>query len=271
MRVMVVEDEAIARRVVVSIIKGFRTKYEVVEACCGEDAIEHARKKAFDIVITDIEMREKNGIQLIEEIKKISSETKFLIVTGYSNFEYAQKGIKLNVVDYILKPIDPNEVCKTIKTIEDMVEKKSKVKDYNNIENKSEEVTDILEDKQENNPLEKILNYINKNYKEDISLDIISEMFYFNASYLSILFKKTVGCNFLSYLTRLRMEEAKRLAEETSMKINEICKDIGYKDYKYFCVIFKKHYGMTPNELRRSNIKIDRKDKKYDNRPHKMV
>lgn len=268
MRVMIVEDEVIARRVIVSIVKRFRQDYEVVEFECIEKALKCVKKKHFDIVITDVEVSKQNGIEMIKKMKKISTEINFVIISGYPNFEYAQKAIKLNVVDYILKPIDPDEVCRAIKIIEDVVEKKSK---YHIIaENSSKEIKSV-EDKQEINPLENILDYIQNNYKKDISLDVISEIFYFNASYLSILFKRNVGCNFISYLTTLRMEEAKRLAKETNMKINEICKEVGYKDYKYFCVIFKKHYKMTPNEFRRANIKINRDDGRYDKRNNKIV
>jgi two-component system response regulator YesN len=99
--------------------------------------------------------------------------------------------------------------------------------------------------------MEKCIDYIEKNYAEDLSLEKVAEMFFFNPSYFSTLFKSHTNINFSQYLLNVRLRNGRRLLEKTDCKVYEIAARIGYKDAKYFNRVFKKEFGMTPDEYRR--------------------
>lgn len=91
---------------------------------------------------------------------------------------------------------------------------------------------------------------IEKNYKTPITLNSTAEKFGITPQYLSRLFPKETSQSFIDYLTAYRMEKAKDLLRNTNMKINVICTEVGYPDAKYFCTLFKKVVGVTPNQYR---------------------
>ncbi|MCI8664093.1 MAG: response regulator [Hungatella sp.] len=101
---------------------------------------------------------------------------------------------------------------------------------------------------------EEILQYIEKHYREDLSLTGISALFGFSPNYFSTLFKKKTGCNFVQYLTKLRIRESKRLLLETPMTIQEISAATGYYSASFFIRSFKKAEGMTPLDYRRTHL-----------------
>jgi len=110
----------------------------------------------------------------------------------------------------------------------------------------------IYKDKRGDVIFNKYIDYIQENLSQDISLDSMSQEFHFNSSYFSYLFKLKTGVNFSQYLIEMRLREAKKLLENTKKKVYEISKNVGYKDPKYFIRAFKKEFGLTPDEYRRS-------------------
>lgn len=93
----------------------------------------------------------------------------------------------------------------------------------------------------------RVKKYIKEFYSSDITLNHISEKHHIHPIYFSRIFKKYVGESFQSYITRIRMEEAKNLMETTSLKMLEISEIVGYEDPKYFSKVFKKYFGVSPS------------------------
>lgn len=98
--------------------------------------------------------------------------------------------------------------------------------------------------------IEQIKDYIEKNLREDITLAAIAQKFYLNSSYLSQLFKSETGENYVDFLTKCRVEKARKLLEDKNLRIQDICELVGYNDSKYFGQMFKKQVGMLPSEYR---------------------
>lgn len=98
--------------------------------------------------------------------------------------------------------------------------------------------------------VQSIQKYIHEHYAEDITLKTLTNQFFLHPNYLSKLFNEKTGENFIEYLTKVRFENAKKLLEETNLKIYDISQMVGYKSPKYFSRIFKEIYGMTPKEFR---------------------
>lgn len=106
---------------------------------------------------------------------------------------------------------------------------------------------------QEERPIVGITRYLQEHLEEDISLSILAEEFHLSAQYISQLFKSEIGVNFLSYLTGIRMEKAKKLLLlSTALSIAEVSELSGYGDYRVFTKVFKKAEGVTPSQYRRN-------------------
>ena len=117
------------------------------------------------------------------------------------------------------------------------------------------ELVKILSDakyQKEKNSMQRIEEFLQKNYQEDINLQEIADRFYLSREYISRKFKQDYDATITDYLTSIRMEKAKNLLENPYLKIYEVAYGVGYQNEKYFSKVFKKHEGVTPNEYRQS-------------------
>jgi two-component system response regulator YesN len=99
-------------------------------------------------------------------------------------------------------------------------------------------------------PTNKALEYLRKNYANDISLNQTAEYIGVNSSYLSRVFKEDYGMGFAEYLNSIRVKQAKYLIERTDIKLKEIVKQVGFNNYTYFFKVFKMVAGITPIEYK---------------------
>ena len=96
-----------------------------------------------------------------------------------------------------------------------------------------------------------ITRYLQEHLSEEISLSVLAEEFHLNPQYISQLFKSEIGVGFLTYLTNMRLEKAKKLLVSTALSVAEIAEQCGYSDYRVFTKVFKKTEGITPSQFRR--------------------
>ncbi|GGI45606.1 AraC family transcriptional regulator [Paenibacillus marchantiophytorum] len=106
--------------------------------------------------------------------------------------------------------------------------------------------TEQLIDNNENMRVFTTKQFINKHYKEDLSLERIAEYLQLSTAYLSNLYKKETGQNLIEYMTEVRISQAKFLLKTTDLKIAEIAREVGYSDEYYFSKVFKKNVGESP-------------------------
>lgn len=114
----------------------------------------------------------------------------------------------------------------------------------------SEKIKEMRMKKQQGT-LGKIKEYVEQNFAQDLTLDFLAKKFFINACYLSQLFKKELNCNFVDFLTAIRIEEAKRLMLHTDLKVYEVGTRTGYNNPRYFSQVFERFTGETPSEYRR--------------------
>ncbi len=130
-RVLLVEDEEDAREILSFYLDTIFDEVEI--ACDGEEGVSLYTKsfnenKAFDLVLTDIKMPNKDGLSMIEDITKINEEQKFIIVSAYKDEEYLFKSINLNVISYFVKPLEVKNIMEILKKVKTKVlEEKSKI------------------------------------------------------------------------------------------------------------------------------------------------
>jgi len=245
LRIMIVEDEKIIRSGLKHIIEDIIGNYKVVkEAKDGVEALFYLEIEKIDVVITDIRMKNMDGIELIKRIRLQNSSIPIIIISGYPDFEYAKQAIKYNVNDYILKPIDRIELALALHSAQDLV---NKHKNSNQTEEKNQR-------KKERKVIRRAKEYIENNIHEQISLHYVADLLQLNYQYFSALFKMETGYTFSEYVTNVRIEKAKQLLSQTNMKIYNIASMCGYSNVKHFMNVFKKSTGMTPSEFRDNSV-----------------
>ncbi|NDL68054.1 response regulator [Anaerotalea alkaliphila] len=123
-RMIVADDEPKIRRGLISLHWDEIGVEIVAEASNGKEALELAIEQQPDLMLVDINMPILNGLDLIREIKSLLPECMLVIVSGYDEFSYAKEAFKLNVFDYILKPVNRNELMNTVKRAVDVLDEK---------------------------------------------------------------------------------------------------------------------------------------------------
>ena len=108
-----------------------------------------------------------------------------------------------------------------------------------------------INQKRENETIAEVKRILNKSYWEDISINALAEQVYISPSYLCLLFKQETGSTIKEYLTKIRIEKAADLLDQTDRKVIDICYDVGYRDTKYFSRLFRKQIGTSPAEYRK--------------------
>ena len=127
--ILIVDDEKIERRGIQFLLKQIDVECDIEEAANGQEALELLKQKQFDIMLTDIKMPFMDGLQLIEESVKLDPEMKTVIISGYGEFEYARKALSFRVVDYMLKPVEPEAFEKLMKKIISQMESRKRSKE----------------------------------------------------------------------------------------------------------------------------------------------
>ena len=239
LRVLLVDDEIIIREGYKRLFDWDAHECEVVgEAADGMEALDQIDSLRPDIVIMDINIPIMNGLKVISLSRIKHPDIAFVIVSGYDDFAYCREALRLQITDYILKPVNYEELGICIDNLKISL-----------FEKKVSAAPD--EEKKDERAITGITKYLQEHLQEDMSLAVLSEKFHLNAQYISQLFKNEIGVNFLTYLTSIRMEKSKKLLISTSLSIAEVAEQSGYGDYRVFTKVFKKNEGVTPSQYRR--------------------
>lgn len=244
--IIIVEDEHKIAQSLARNIELCEMDFEVIALVAnGEQALEIIKKKAPNVLITDIRMPVMDGLELVSKVDKTYPEILKIIVSGYDNFSYAQNAISYHVEEYLLKPVIKNDVEEVLKKIKLKLDVKNK-NFINAITNKNIELQTMEE------LIDFVELYINTNYMKDVNIKELVESRNYNFVYFGRKYNEVKGITPYKYLTKLRLNKAYQLLENNEeLNIREISEAVGYNDSAYFCRIFKNHMGVTPTEIRK--------------------
>lgn len=243
MKILLVDDEPIQLRGLCRHIQW--EKYNCEKPDCASSAKEAMKKMeetVYDVVITDVTMPEMNGLEMIDIVRRTKKDLPcFVILSGYDEFKYAQEAIKQGVRFYVLKPVKVEEMENVLLTIW-MEKNHSYVGLQGNM--------DLLMSEKVHPIIFQVIQFIDKEYKSNITIQSLADQFGINGSYLSSLFKKEMDMNFGTYLTKVRMRKAMALLKEGNYRVSEIAEMVGYQTSSYFSEQFKKEYGCNPKNFK---------------------
>lgn len=168
----------------------------VDEAADGMEALEKIDSLRPDIAVMDINIPIINELKVIQMSRFKHPDTAFVIVSGYDDFSYCREALRLQITDYILKPVNYEEFGTCIENLKIALFQRQSPKQ---------------EEQQEERIIYGITRYLQDHLAEEISLSVLAEEFHLNPQYISQMFKSEIGVNFLTYLTNIRMEKAKKL------------------------------------------------------------
>ncbi|CAM4515463.1 YesN/AraC family two-component response regulator [Paenibacillus endophyticus] len=233
MKVLIVDDEPLILNGIVKIVnESMPLGMEVRAASSVPEALDVMKAYLPDVTVTDLHMPEKNGFDLIEEARESGLCDRFIILTGYEYFEYARRALRAGVVDYLMKPVDRDEIADLLKRIAEELPIESDSSGY------------AIH-------AQRILAYLDKHYMQDLSLEHLAGLMDLHPHYISRLFKKETGENFVNYLNGLRIREAKKLLNhQQHLTVNAIGQRVGFESSHYFSKVFKKFTGVTPGAYR---------------------
>ncbi|BFT72069.1 response regulator [Paenibacillus sp. P36] len=262
-KLLIAEDVKIVRETLVRAIHWEALDIKLLGAVeNGQEALDWLEREKPDLLLTDVGMPKMNGLELIEIIKSRNPDIRCIILSGLNEFEHARQAIKLQVLDYVLKPIDPDAIEKVLANAVDVLRKEREERLALKMAEKAakESLPNLTEtmlhrewsgNLKKKKLVEQAIQYMKKGYmRKELSLSDVADAVGLSEKYLNLLVKEVTGVTMNHAIIRLRMEEAARLLKDPAIKIYEVCDRIGYTDQDHFRESFKKQYGATPSEYR---------------------
>lgn len=180
----------------------------------------------------------KGSLKNIDYIKYVYFQVCLNIIEQMTNFGFSLKDVEITNREIFAGINEANTLDEMYNFIDEIIRKCIRLFSKLNV-------------MQNDTIINKVKEYINNNYSEDLSLERIAEYVYLSPGYLSTLFKVETGITVFDYLTNLRMEKAKEFLLTTNIKIQDIAIKVGYNSSQSFIRYFKKYYNITPNQFRK--------------------
>jgi len=251
--IVIVDDEPTTRQGLQRTLERWSNgEFTIHTAESGADVLRIAEKTRIHILLTDIRMPEMNGLQLLKTIKEKGMSPVVIVISAYSEFEYAQEALRLGVVNYLLKPVGKKKLIEAVEEAVQVLEKQLRVGMIEKVVDEKIVDANTKIDSAKDTIRESIA-YIDQHLKDELTLKDLASHVHLNPSYFSVLFKEQVNLTFSEYVTRRRIQRAKELMISTNLPVNEIAEEVGYKTAKYFIKLFKDNEGVTPSVYRRTN------------------
>lgn len=256
-KVVIIDDEPIIVEGLSKTIDWNKWDCKVVgSAFDGDEGLELIRREKPDILISDISMPNLDGLKMIAALKGEFPFMQITILTGYRDFNYAKEAIVLGVTRFLLKPSKIDEVNEAISVMTEKL-KEEYERHPELLQSEKDKEAEASEDEDETLSsaansflVNKALEYIKEHYDEKLRLVDVADHIYVSQWHLSKLLNKHLGNNFSEILNGIRIEKAKELLKDPSLRIYDIAEKVGFMDLTHFSRVFKRIEGISANEYR---------------------
>ncbi|MGL1890690.1 MAG: helix-turn-helix domain-containing protein [Spirochaetaceae bacterium] len=233
MKILIADDEEYVRIELHALLVELVPRAIIEEVENGSKLEEFLNKNQYQIVFVDIKMPGPSGLEVLERVNV--KNTLFVILSGYSEFEYAKKAVSLGVSEYMLKPITKKDLAEVLKKVMPSLQV---YEDDENVNNKLIQDTEKL---------------IYRRYKEQIGVSQLATELNVSPNYLSSQFKKNKNQTLTSYITDLRLKTAKEMLLLPGASVKEISFNLGYQSSRHFARLFREKYNQSPSEFMKNS------------------
>ena len=239
-KVVIVDDEPIIVEGLSRLLPWEKYGCEVVgTAYNGNEGLEMIRKEKPDVLFSDMAMPGMDGLTMIAALKSEFPEMQISILTGYRDFDFCQRALRLGVVRFLLKPSNMEELEEALRT---MTERCGRQEETAQTENASGFI------------VRNALAYMEEHYQEKLTLNKVADQIYVSQWHLSKLLNKQEGKNFSEILNQIRINKAKELLKDPALRIADIAEMVGFVEVAHFSRVFKKVAGVSANEYRNTRL-----------------
>lgn len=219
--------------------------FNVRKALSGTEALMIMDSVDISLILLDMQMPGMGGVEFLQRIRSANNMTPVLVLTGNSSHDSAKECANLNVQGYLEKPVDAHKLIDKIKKIIGGC-------DYDLLQ--SIWGTDYQVKINSMSPtIRRVLDYISENYKNEITGEEIAACLKITPVHLSRQFSKECGMHLNDYINIFKVCKCKVYLKNLDKKIGDIASLVGISDLNYFCRLFKKHTGLTPQEFRKKH------------------
>lgn len=249
-RVVLIDDET-------RIVEGLRRVVDWAAYDCeiigtadsGISGAELICREKPDILFMDICMHEMDGLTMLAGLRSEFPQMQVTILTGYRDFNYAQRAINLGVTRFLLKPSKMNDILEALQAMTDKLRQLSAISPE---ERTAEPISEESERAAGNFIVDSAMEFIRMHYAEKLTMQAVAEHCFVTRWHLSKLLSKHVDKSFYDILNEVRISEAIRLLKDSHLQIGSIGETVGYADSAHFAKIFKKITGKSAAEYRNS-------------------
>mgnify|MGYP000897470630 FL=1 len=228
--ILIIEDEERSREALIRKIRQYLGNgIEVDVAGNGLKGVKRAMVLHPDLIFMDVEMPVMDGLEASVIINRQLSTARIVFLTAYDKFQYVVEAMRSGAKDYLLKPVQENELHRIL----DVYIGKSRDK-----ESRPETFETALDV------------WLEHHYAESLNMEVAATAVGMTTPYFSKKVKAVTGVNFSEHLANRRMDRAKEYLRTTELPIAEISAKVGYVDSRHFTKVFKKRTGMTPGSYR---------------------
>jgi len=245
--VMIVEDDVMYRYAIRSSIEWEKEGFRICgEAINGKHALAMLNECRPEIVITDINMPEMNGIDLIAALRQLDPRIRIIVLSSYDDFPFVRQAMKSGAQDYLLKhDMEPAELSRILHDLQDEADREAAADAAPpavvNLQLKGMDQAEVMQ----------IIDYVKAHYHEPITLHQLSDRLYLSPNYLCSFFKQKTGMTIFEFIKLYRIETAKVLLATTTFRVYEIAEQVGFSNSSYLCRVFKELTGISINEYKR--------------------
>jgi DNA-binding response OmpR family regulator len=252
--VLVIEDDEVMQE----FVRGILIKnYRVIQAIDGTEGVEKAREYNPDLIISDIMMKEKDGISLSKELKQDlnTSHIPIILLTALSSEDYQIEGFRKGADEYVTKPFNPELL---VTRIQNLIDSRERLREHfrKKVICEPSDVTLTSVDEQF---LKRAVEIVEENIS-DPQFNVpklIAEL----GTSRSALYRKLralVDQSANEFIRSIRLKRAAQLLVQNQLTVSEISYRVGFNDPQYFSKSFKKEFNMTPTNYAYSNKKEDK-------------
>lgn len=242
-KVYVVDDDKLLLDEIVTTVPWMDNGFTVVGYSTSPmTAITEIQELVPDLVFSDLKMPGMDGIEMIQKLRETELECEYVLLSAYSSFEDSRRFFRTSGFDYLLKPLQQEEVQITLERLSESLAKKKPIPVI--VDNMSPSFAELI-------------TYINARFDQKHTLESLSARFGISSNYICSLFSKHYNTTLTRYITDIRMASVVKGMKVQGKSFKELAIDCGYTDYYYFCKVFKSYYGVSPSSYRKNLNQIN--------------